>query len=163
MMSRERHGLKTPRHRIWLILLAAALAFTSGHRALDMIGVSRIAGGGDEWDPGAAIGASIIPLFTVPLVAILCLVVLRSYPRHPIGLFYWAPGSRTSQIVWSLFFGLLSVGSLSWATAFAYGIQGMVRQRYFELLPDAGLNLIASLGAIYLWLCLRAIACYTRQ
>ncbi len=69
-MSRERHGLKTPRHRIWLILLAAALAFTSGHRALDMIGVSRIAGGGDEWDPGAAIGASIIPLFSVPLVAI---------------------------------------------------------------------------------------------
>lgn len=150
--------MKTPGHPVWLIALALALALTSGHRALDLLAVGQLTGE-DPMDAGPLIGAAIMPFFTVPFVAMLCLIILIRFPPRRISLLQWSKDSNAEGIFWSTFFGILSAGSIVWATGFAKAIPALLEMGHVEYAMDSAFNLMASLGSVYLWLCFRAIAC----
>jgi len=150
--------MTTPGHRIWLISLALALAVTSGHRLLDQIAVEVLIGGNSP--DGSLIGALILPFVAALFWAALSCILLTDYPPRPIKLFRWWKGGVVRQSLWTVFFGLLMLMPILEVCSIASSMGKLLDlDDDGRVARDAACNLIASVGAVYLCLCFRALAC----
>lgn len=151
--------MRTPRHPLWLLALATALSFTSGHRSADLLGLIDLMNEDGSRD-GAFIGATAAPFLVVPAMGVISAIILTTRVPGSILLFQKSAKPLWKRILWSLLFGSLALISFMDMKIFSEACGYLLAVEDFDLLPDAAYNLMATLGWIYLWLSYRAIACY---
>jgi hypothetical protein len=154
--------MKIPHGKIWLALLAVFLSFSCGFRHMDYVACTNYLAEEPVFRSQGMylISALFMPVYIVPWTGFWCACFLNRYPQQPISLFYWFPQKWGRQIFWSLFFGVQACDGLVKSFHFA-GYSGyFVGIEDFELGLDAAYNALAELASAYLWLCLRALACY---
>ncbi|HEY1084337.1 MAG TPA: hypothetical protein VGE29_18870 [Prosthecobacter sp.] len=154
--------MKTPRHPVWIILLAVLLSFSSGFRLMDYIVYVNHFSTEPVFDPpGAAIfGAMMLPFFMVPWVGFWFALMANRYPPRPISLFFWFREKHARQFFWTLLFGLQALLGMTAGIELAgYSLQ-LARDGCYELAVDAACNAMTAWGDAYLWACLRALSSY---
>ena len=154
--------MKTPRHPIWLILLAVFLSFSTGFRLMDYVVCVNHFSEEPVFDSQGIylVSALCAPILVVPWTFFWCVWLLIRYPAQPISLFYWFPEKWGKQVLVGLFFGFLILERLMMSFQFA-GYSGLFAgMGDDDHALDAAYNAMAALGGATFWGCLRALASY---